>query len=369
MTTTESRSTPRTTWSGVDVLYLTAGGDSAVTLWTIPTTPSAPVLPDALRELAARHAAAVQEAGDWQPGDLTEHPDGVGGSYLTRRFTSTGDGSSFATGAYFPSQGGIAVAMVVDPVGGDGSELVADLVSANRARFLLTAEDVLALAETTGLAAPPVSPTAYPSDASEAVRHAAHQAARGSLHARGLLASEGDQLVPVAELHAALRLLLNGDRTLLVSRVGAGGVHSTALVGGREGVVATLGPGTPGLLELSTDSSSQAVARYAASLAPRGGVGTEGMAPFTVRLDDVKGCVGRETGPEQLRGAQSMISVRGLRRRGDDTATFEANWVEDASGRLWSVSAGEDLGSAVLAPADPDGVADGLAAALDFSAP
>ena len=185
------------------------------------------------------------------------------------------------------------------------------------------------------------------------MRQAAHRAARGSLHARGLLVPDGDRLAPVADLHAALRLLLDGDRLLMVSQVGAAGSHSTALLGGRAGAVATLRPDAPGLLELSTDSSSRTVTRYAAWLTASVGAGTEGLAPSTVSLAELQKCVGSESGPEPLRGARSMISVRGLRRRGEGAATFEANWVEDSSGQLWSVSAADDLASAVLAPADP----------------
>ncbi|KRF27470.1 hypothetical protein [Phycicoccus sp. Soil802] len=369
MTTTESRSTPPTTWSGVDVLHLTDGGEAVVTLWTIPIPASAPVTSETLLEVAAIHAAALEEAGDWQPHDLSEQPDGVGGTYFTRELTSTGDGSSAAMGAYFPSQGGIAVATAVDPGGDDLAALFAELVGANRPRFLLTAEDVLALAEATGLAAPPVSPTAYPPDAPEEVRQAAHLAARGSLLARGLLVADGDRLAPVADLRAALALLLDGDRLLLVSQLGTEGVHSTALLGGRGGAVATLRPGAPGLLELSTDGASRTASRYAAWLTPRDGADSKGLAPCTVSLADLRTCVGSETGAAPLRGARSMVSVRGLRRRGDDAATYEANWVEDATGRLWSISATDDLEKADLAPADPDAIGQSLARALDFSAP
>ena len=367
MTTTESVSTPQTTWSGVDVLYLAPSGtDATVTLWTIPAAPSGAVAPDALRAVAKDHAAAVAAAGDGEPDDLTEHPDGYGGTYLTRGFTSPGDGSAMA--AYFASQGGIAVAMARDPAGSDLTRHLAELVAADRPRFLLTAEDVLVLADAAELAVPPLSPTAYPPDASDEVRRAAHLAARGGLLARGLVVAEDERVVPVADLGVALTLLLDGDRMLLVSKVGVGG-HSTALLGGRDGVVATLGPAGPGLLELTTGSAGQTVARWAEWL-------TEGVAahagdaqPFTARLADVQSCLGSSDGPEQLRAARAKLSVRGLRRHGDDTASFDAAWVEDASRRLWSVSAADDLESAVLAPAVPRDIGDSLAGALDFSAP
>ncbi|SDP38727.1 hypothetical protein SAMN04489867_2273 [Pedococcus dokdonensis] len=385
MTTTESRSTPQTMWSGVDVLFLSAtGSDADVTLWAIPATGAAPPAPDQLRSVAEEHAAALADAGDLTPGALTEHADGLGGSYLTRAFTQAMDGSSTSMAAYFDTQGAVAVAMVRAPSGDDVEGLLADLVRANRARFVLAAEDVLALADVTGLAAPPLSPAAYPPDASDEVRRAAHLAARGSLHARGLLVPEGDRLVPVAELGAALTLLLDGDRMLLASRAAGAGVHSTSLIGGRDGVVATLGPGGWGLLELSVSPAGQAVERYAGLLAPPpevrtddppgqgdpGGSGDMGSAErFTARFTEVQGCVDSSTGPEQLRGSRALISIRGVRQRGDDAAIFENCWVEDADGRLWSVDPTDDLESAVLTPSEDSAVGASLTRALDFSSP
>lgn len=367
MTTTESVSAPQTTWSGVDVLYLApTGTDATITLWTIPAAASLAVAPGTLRTVARDHAAAVAAAGDGEPGDLTEHADGYGGTYLVRGFTSPGDGSAMA--AYFASQGGIAVAMARDPAGGDLTRHLAELVAADRPRFLLTAEDVLVLADAAGLAAPPLSPTAYPPDAPDEVRRAAHLAARGGLLARGLVVAEDERVVPVADLGVALRLLLDGDRMLLVSKVGGGG-HSTVLLGGRDGVVATLGPAAPGLLELSTGSAGQTVARCAEWLTEGVAAQAEEEQPFSARLADVQACVGSSDGPEQLRAALAKTSIRGLRRRGDDAASFDAAWVEDASRRLWSVSAADDLDSAVLAPASPRDIGDSLASALDFSAP
>ena len=367
MTTTESVSAPQTRWSGVDVLCLTAAGtDATVTLWTIPTAPAVAVPADTLHVVATDHAAAVAAAGEGEPAGLSEHADGHGGTYLIQDFTSTGDGSAMA--AYFPSQGGIAVAMARDPAGGDLTRHLVDLVAADRPRFLLTAEDVLVLADVVGLAAPPLSPTAYPADASEEVRQAAHRAARGGLLARGLVVADDDAVLPVADLRAALTLLLDGDRMLLVSKV-LGGLHSTVLLGGRDGFVAALGPASPGLLELSTDSAGQTVTRYAEWLADDVDAQAAEAEPFTARLADVSSCVGSSAGPAQLRGALAKLSVRGLRRRGDEAATFDAAWVEDASRRLWSVSAADDLESAVLTPTAPREVADSLAGALDFSAP
>lgn len=367
MTTTESVSTPQTTWSGVDVLYLApTGTDATVTVWTIPAPASVAAPLDTLRAVATDHAAAVAAAGDGKPDNLTEHADGYGGTYLTRGFTSPGDGSAMA--AYFASQGGIAVAMARDPGGGDLTRHLAELVAADRPRFLLTAEEVLVVADAAGLAAPPLTPTAYPPDASDEVRRAAHLAARGGLLARGLVVAEDERVVPVADLGVALTLLLDGDRMLLVSKVGGAG-HSTALLGGRDGVVARLGPAGPGLLELSTGGTGQTVARCAEWLTEDVAAQVEEAQQFTARLSDVQACLDSPDGTEQLRAARAKLSVRGLRRLGDDTASFDAAWVEDASRRLWSVSAADDLESAVLTPVAPHEVADSLAGALDFSAP
>lgn len=362
-------------WAVVDVLY---AGDSTsgatVTMWTVNRSPSEDGSPDPLRQVCEDHANQVTRSGDWIVADPVEHADGSGGVFLSRQLTGTAKGAPSAVAGYWTGPAGVTVALASatppttgDPSRQDGTDLLAVLESfrlATQPRFVLTAEEVLALCGVTGLAAPPVSPTAYPPDASDEIRGAVHNCALGSLVARGLLEAQDGKLRPDAPLRSALDLLLDGDRAFLLSVQRPEGT-TTRMVGGRDGQLAELAPGD-GALVLSRGGAAELAQRYAAELAP-GLTEPPGGEPFGMRAADLPTSMDTsKTG--RLSGARQMVSLRGLRRLGDAASVFDSAWVEDADGGLWAITPAEDPDMVELRPAGAQMVTDDLAQAFDFSA-
>ena len=369
MTTTESVSTPLAAWSGVDVLYASAGEDGPqLTVWCRPA-PSEES-DDPVEAVARAHADTVAEEGGWVVHDTTTRDDGRGGSYVVRTLTPAESGATPATAAaaYWAGPAGVTVAVARTERDDDLMALLDEFVAASAPRHVLSAEEVHALCEVTALAPPPLGPTAYPQDAPDEVRAAAHHAARMSLVARGLLVPDGAGLTPVPDLAASLRLLLDGDRSLLVSRTSDDGSSGTSLLGGRDGVVAELAPGPQGTLELSVGAATALATRYAAWLGSDA-TPPDAASPFRAGVEEVRASVGGSTGPERLRGARSLASVRGLRRQGEDLSVFEATWLVDAHGTLWSVTPTDDLVTVLLTPVDAQDVSGRVHDALDVPHP
>ena len=372
-------------WTGADVLYASDPSSGAsVTHWNVPTGPTTTHgsngrhadLDVLLRGVAEDHAGSVAQSGDWLAGTTTEHADGAGGSYLLRQLTPTGGRQDVAVAGYWTTPSGVSVAVATSAtreqttepsVPADLARVLEDFVVATLPTFTLSAEEVLVLCHLTGLASPPVSPSSYTAESSEEVRDAAHGSALASLLARGLVLPGDEGLRPIPALHESLRLLLEGDRSVLLSVQRPDG-DSTVLLGGRQRQLVELSPGEHGTLVLSRTGAPHLLRRYAAWLAPRGTEPARG-APFRASVDSVRAAASAAGDDPEGLSARQVVTLRGLHRRGEELSVLDSTWLEDPEGALWSVSATEDPASVLLRPVDASATAEALRDAVDFSKP
>lgn len=372
-------------WTGSDVLYASDPTSGAsVTLWTVPTSPAATQGSDShqadldalLRGVADDHAGSVLQSGSWLAGAITEREDGVGSSYLLRQLTPLAGQQDLAVAGYWTTPSGVSVAVVTSATreqatepstSADLARVLDDFVVASLPTFTLSAEEVLVLCHLTGLASPPVSPSSYTAESSEEVRDAAHGSALASLLARGLLLPGDEGLRPIPALHESLHLLLEGDRSVLLSVQRPDG-DSTVLLGGRRGQLVELSPGEHGTLVLSRTGGLHLHRRYTAWLAPRGTAVSRG-APFRASVDALRAAASvAGTGSSDL-SARQVVTLRGLHRGGEELSVLDSTWLEDLDGFLWSVSATEDPTSVLLTPVHTSAPAEALRDVVDFSKP
>lgn len=379
---------PALMWTGADVLYASAGDEGPhATVWTVATrgVDGGPPGPDEVGDVARTHAEALGSSPDWSGGEVRELQD-AGLTILTRSLTHS-DGST-ALAAYWALPGSVATGIITAGQGTSDTELLRavalDLAAAHQPTFSLTAEEMLVLSATSGLAAPPVPTTAFTEDSPAAVRDAALLAAQGSLVARGLLTSDGVDLTVIPDLRAPLALLLDGEVSLLVSCREKDG-SSSRLLGGGGDTFAELAPSQPGCLSLSTVSTRQLVTRYVRWLSPTVDAASRAEA-LTVSPERLQLAVAAEvvvagtaapghddlgSSPDDpLTGMCRLVSIQGLRRLVGAAAALELVWAVNRDHQVWSVKADDSSSSVVhLTPAGAGSIAEGLREALLFSGP
>ena len=360
-------------WTGADVLYVSAGEEGPhATIWTLAShdPDGGPPGDEEVRGAAATHADALRSAPGWTGGEVSEAHD-AGVTILTRPLSNS-DGAT-ALAAYWALAGSVATAVITAAPGTEDLDVLRavalDLVAAHRPTFTLTAEEVLVLSATCGLAAPPVMPSAFAADGSPEVRDAALAAARGSLVARGMLVPVGEGVEVVPDLRTALELLLTGEVSLLVTcREKAG--SSTRLLGGRDNAYAELAPAGPGCLSLSTGTAHRIVDGYTSWLAPDADAAVPPLT-LSVSPEGLQNAVGADSEAEDsVAGMHRLVSIQGLRRRDGAAAALELVWAVGRDHEVWAVQSDDGPSPALrLTPAHRGSIRDGLQEALLFSGP
>ncbi len=371
------RESPAAEWGTLDVMMAARVG-SATRLSLTTLADSLPPEAGALQRIADEQTASrAENTPGWQADEMETHARPDGTELLTRRVRWLEDGQDVAgLLAWWLDPSGLKVAVAQRPADSpdDLLDSLLEVVDATGPAFLLSGEEVVALAGTAGLSPPEIELQTLGPDTPAEVRDLVLQTARGSLRARGLLEDAADGVRMHPALESCLRTLLDGDLALLLSSASRTGTV-TGLLGGSGGRLAQLEPAGPGIYLLHGVSPASAHQQHARALGLQDAAPASGE-PRSCTVARLRGAVdGTGKGPDEDGGAADdpvlaevklLVTLRGLRRDGPEVSVLDVVWVDCAGAGLWRVLPEHD-DVVRLEPWSGEDALRELAAAVGFS--